>query len=129
MQRRHLLGSIALAGVTAAWSQGFPNKPVKIIVPAPPGGTADIFARALAQRMQTAMGQPFVVEYKPGAATNIGSDFVAKAAPDGYTLLLNGITLASNPALVAKPVIYTPPTLPITLRCMILVPALQYKNI
>jgi len=102
MQRRHLLGSIALAGVTAAWSQGFPNKPVKIIVPAPPGGTADIFARALAQRMQTAMGQPFVVEYKPGAATNIGSDFVAKAAPDGYTLLLNGITLASNPALFAK---------------------------
>ena len=103
MQRRQALTALALvAGAAPAYAQAYPSKPVKIIVPAPPGGTADIFARALGQRMQAAMGQPFVVEYKPGAATNIGTDFVAKSAPDGYTLLFNGITLASNPALFAK---------------------------
>ena len=102
MQRRQLLGWMALAGTAPALAQGFPTKPVKIIVPAPPGGTADIFARALAQRMQASMNQPVIVEYKPGAATNIGTDFVAKSAPDGYTILMNGITLATNPALFAK---------------------------
>jgi tripartite-type tricarboxylate transporter receptor subunit TctC len=103
MQRRQALSALALlAGAAPAYAQAYPSKPVKIIVPAPPGGTADIFARALGQRMQAAMGQPFVVEYKPGAATNIGTDFVAKSAPDGYTVLFNGITLASNPALFAK---------------------------
>jgi len=103
MQRRQALTALALvAGAAPAYAQAYPSKPVKIIVPAPPGGTADIFARALGQRMQAAVGQPFVVEYKPGAATNIGTDFVAKSAPDGYTLLFNGITLASNPALFAK---------------------------
>jgi tripartite-type tricarboxylate transporter receptor subunit TctC len=103
MQRRQAISALALlAGAAPAYAQSYPSRPVKIIVPAPPGGTADIFARALGQRMQAAMGQPFVVEYKPGAATNIGTDFVAKSAPDGYTLLFNGITLASNPALFAK---------------------------
>jgi tripartite-type tricarboxylate transporter receptor subunit TctC len=78
MQRRQALGALALlAGAAPAYAQAYPSKPVKIIVPAPPGGTADIFARALGQRMKAAMGQPFVVEYKPGAATYIGTDFVA----------------------------------------------------
>jgi len=102
MRRRHLLGWTALAGTAPTLAQGFQTKPVKIIGPAPPGGTADIFARALDQRMQAAMNQPVVVEYKPGAATNFGTDFVAKSAPDGCTLLMNGITLATNPALFAK---------------------------
>jgi tripartite-type tricarboxylate transporter receptor subunit TctC len=102
MQRRHILGWMALSGTVPVLAQSFPNKPIKIIVPAPPGGTADIFARALAQRMQAAMNNPVIVEYKAGAATNIGTDYVAKAAPDGYTVLINGITLATNPALFAK---------------------------
>ena len=102
MQRRHLLGWMALAASAPVLAQSFPNKPIRIIVPAPPGGTADIFARALAQRMQASMNNPVIVEYKAGAATNIGTDYVAKAAPDGYTVLMNGITLATNPALFAK---------------------------
>ena len=83
----------------AAQAQQFPSKPVRIIVPATPGGTSDIFARALASRLQGPLGQSVVVEYKPGAGTNIGTDYVAKSAPDGHTLLINGITLAVNPLI------------------------------
>ena len=77
----------------------YPSKPVKIIVPATPGGSSDVFARAIAVRLQEALKQPVIVEYKAGAGTNIGSDFVAKSAPDGHTLLINGIIMASNPSL------------------------------
>lgn len=84
------------------FAQQYPTKPIKIIVAATPGGTGDIFARAIALKLQDALGKPVLVEYKPGAATNIGSDFVAKSAPDGYTLLINGLPLAVNPALFAN---------------------------
>ena len=77
----------------------FPNKPIRIIVPATPGGSSDVFARAIAVRLQEALKQPVLVEYKAGAGTNIGSDYVAKSAPDGHTLLINGIIMASNPSL------------------------------
>lgn len=95
------LGAFIAASTTlpTAFAQAWPAKPVRIIVPATPGGTSDIFARAIATRMQVQMGVPVLVEYKPGAATNIATDYVAKAAPDGYTVLINGITLAVNPAL------------------------------
>jgi len=89
----------AMAFPGAATAQSYPVKPVRIIVPAAPGGTSDLIARVLAAKLQETMGQPFIVEYKAGAGTNIGNDYVAKAAPDGYTLLLNGIPLATNPAL------------------------------
>jgi tripartite-type tricarboxylate transporter receptor subunit TctC len=105
MRRRLWLALCATGLLTSltAWSQsGFPSKPVKIIVPATPGGTSDIFARAIANRLQDSLGKPVVVEYKPGAATNIGTDFVAKSAPDGHTLLINGITLSTNPLLFAN---------------------------
>ena len=102
--RRNFLFMLVCAGAaltaqTIALAQPYPNKPVRIIVPATPGGTSDIFARAIAQKLQDSLGKPVIVEYKPGAATNIGSDYVAKSAPDGYTLLINGITLSVNPAL------------------------------
>lgn len=106
--RRHFVSALAatLAGAAmppmAAAQQNagpFPNRPVRIIVPATPGGSSDIFARAIAQKLQDAFGKPVIVEYKAGAGTNIGSDYVAKSAPDGYTLLINGITLATNPSL------------------------------
>lgn len=105
--RRHFLLSATSALLAAALpglalAQAYPARPIKIIVAATAGGTADIFARAIAIKLQEALGQPVIVEYKPGAGTNIGSDFVAKAAPDGYTILINGLPLAANPALYAS---------------------------
>jgi tripartite-type tricarboxylate transporter receptor subunit TctC len=103
MRRNFLVALASLCSICllpgAALAQPYPSKPVRIIVPATPGGTSDVFARAIAQKLQSSMGQPVIVEYKPGAATNIGTDYVAKSAPDGYTLLINGITLSVNPAL------------------------------
>ena len=101
MQRRQLLAtSMALAGSASlpAWAQSYPSKTVRIIVPALVG-SADVFARALAQRLTPVLGQTVMVEQKPGAGTNIGNDFVAKAAPDGHTLLINGLPLVTNSAL------------------------------
>jgi tripartite-type tricarboxylate transporter receptor subunit TctC len=96
--RLFLLLLVALAA--PAWSQTYPSKPVRVIVTFPPGSTPDIVGRALASRLQEAMGQPFVVENRAGAGGNIGADAVAKAAPDGYTLLVstNGV-FAINKAL------------------------------
>ena len=105
--RRHVL--FALTSVVAglalpftAAAQPFPNKALRIIVPATPGGSSDVLARAIALKLQDALGKPVIVEYKPGAGTNIGNDFVAKSAPDGYTILINGIPLATNPSLYAN---------------------------
>ena len=84
-----LIGGAALAAAsTLAAAQAWPSKPIKFIVPYPPGGTSDILARAVGQKLQEKWGQPVVVENKPGATGNIGADFVAKSPPDGYTLLL-----------------------------------------
>jgi tripartite-type tricarboxylate transporter receptor subunit TctC len=80
----------------------WPQKPLKIIVPYPPGGTSDILARSVGQKLGEQYGQPVVVENKPGATGNIGADFVAKSPPDGYTLLLADIgSLAIAPSIVA----------------------------
>ena len=88
-----------LAGTAAA--QDYPAKPVRVIVPYAAGGNADIWARTLAQKLTDAMKQAFVVENKPGANGGVGTDFVAKSAPDGYTLL----AVASGPVVV-NPVLY-----------------------
>ncbi len=91
--------ALTLAG--AAFAQAWPSKPIKIIVPYPPGGTSDILARAVGQKMGEQYGQAVVVENKPGATGNIGADFVAKSAPDGYTVLLADIgSLAIAPSVV-----------------------------
>jgi tripartite-type tricarboxylate transporter receptor subunit TctC len=83
--------------VSAAGAQGYPSRPVRLIVPFAPGGFTDVVARILSQKLSLAMGQQFVVENKAGAGSTIGSDFVAKAAPDGYTLLIVSSTHVISP--------------------------------
>jgi len=101
---RLTLLSAALFGVAAqqAQAQAYPNRAVRLVVPAAAGGTIDILARMLSVRLAEGLGQPVVVENRPGGGTNIGMEAVARAAPDGYTFLLGGVTIATNPSLYAK---------------------------
>ena len=94
-----LMLAVAALGAQA---QGYPSRPVKIIVPFGAGGPADIFARFLGKEMEGALGQPIVVEDKPGGGSIIGSDAVAKSAPDGYTLLMMSNTHTVNETLIPK---------------------------
>ena len=95
--------ALIAACIGAAHAQEFPARPVRLVVPYPPGGGVDGMARPLADRLTKLWGQAMLVENKAGAATQIGADFVAKAAPDGYTLLLTtDQTITSNPHLYAK---------------------------
>ena len=99
------LALAAIAPITPAHAQAdtFPNRPIKLIVPFPPGGGADLTARTLAQKMGESMGQPIVVDNRPGANGSLGTDAVAKSAPDGYTILLTDRgALGVNPALYSK---------------------------
>ena len=95
--------AMALMAVMApAGAQTWPSKPVKLIVPFPAGGSADTLSRIISQELQDKLGQPFVVENRTGAGGNIGTDAIAKAAPDGATLLLTPSSLAIAPALYPK---------------------------
>ena len=95
---------IAVASLFAlpAVAQTYPSKPVRIVVPSSPGGIIDLVTRLLAQKLTEVMGQTVVVENRPGASTNIGTEYVARAAGDGYTLLSNTLPLVVNPALFDK---------------------------
>jgi tripartite-type tricarboxylate transporter receptor subunit TctC len=83
----------------AIWAQTYPDRPVKIVVPIGAGSTTDSIARLVAEQLSVRLGQPFVVENKPGAAGAIGTAAVAKSAPDGHTLLIASSSHASNPVL------------------------------
>jgi len=96
-----LIGAVAALAAPAA-AQSWPSKPVKIVVPFGPGGPADIYARILGQELAEALKQQFVIENKAGAGGTIGADIVAKAAPDGYTLLMMSNTLTTNETLLAN---------------------------
>jgi len=99
--RRRLLQAIAMAVSMAggsAMAQAWPSKPISLIVPFPAGGTTDVLARALGEKLSQSLGQPVIVESKPGAGATLGADYVAKAKPDGYTLLMGAVhhTIASS---------------------------------
>lgn len=91
--------TVGLTLSLAASAADFPSKTVTIVVPNPPGGASDIIARVVAEKLQQKWGQPVVVENRPGASTIIGSDYVAKSAPDGYTLLQMTLTHSLNKTL------------------------------
>jgi tripartite-type tricarboxylate transporter receptor subunit TctC len=108
-----MLRTLALAAVAAVWlspaqAQNYPDKPVRIMAPFPPGGLVDVLARALADEMSKALGQPVIVENKPGAGGNIGAAEVAKAAPDGYTLLMTSPGIQSINQFLYKSMPFDP---------------------
>jgi tripartite-type tricarboxylate transporter receptor subunit TctC len=95
-----LIGFVAaLLLATTAFAQPYPNRTIKIIVPFPPGGGADTLARPLAEKLRARLGQPVILENRSGAASNIGTEAVARAAPDGYTFLINTDGIAIYPHL------------------------------
>ncbi len=105
LNRRNLLlatGALATVGAPA-WAQAYPTKPIKLIVPYPPGGSSDIIARSISQPLSEALKQSVIVENRPGANGNLGAEFVAKSAPDGHTLLLCDVgALAISPSVYTK---------------------------
>ena len=96
-------GMLLTLAATAAQAQAYPARPIRFVVPYAPGGPLDLIARAIGQKLTEATGQPVVVDNKPGAGGNIGADIVAKAAPDGYTIVMGAVaTHAINPTLYPK---------------------------
>ena len=110
LSRRRTLGAAAALALAPdlAWAQAFPSKPIRLVVPYSAGGGADTTARLIAPKLQEALGQTVVVENKPGAGGMIGDEIVAKAAPDGHTLLIGAFAHAVNPSLFPKMPFRTP---------------------
>lgn len=95
--RSVLVAAVVSLSSAGALAQAYPNKPIKLIVPFAPGGFTDVVARILGQKLSVSLGQQFVIENKAGAGSTIGTDFVAKAAPDGYTLVMVSTTHVISP--------------------------------
>lgn len=94
---------LSLAGIHGTtWAQSYPSKPIKIVVPSPPGGSTDQLARLVGQKLSEAWGQPVVIENKPGAGLTLGADLVAKSPPDGYTFLMGAVHHSIAPAVYKK---------------------------
>ena len=97
-----VIATVCLFNPVSAFAQAYPNKPIKVLVGYAPGGGSDIIARLMAQSLQAKLGQPVVVENRPGAGGNLAIDLVAKSRPDGYTLLVTPNTFTMAPALFSK---------------------------
>src|SRR5918999_2095440 len=95
--------ALILAGcASAAWPQTYPSRAVRIVVPFAVGGSADVYGRFLAAKLSESLGQPFVVENRPGGGAVVGTDAVAKSTPDGYTVLIMSNTHTVNETLIPK---------------------------
>jgi len=106
---RHLIAAIALASIaTLAQGQAWPSKPIKWVVPFAPGGTTDILARTVGEKLAVALGQPVIIENKPGAGGGVGAEYTAKAAPDGYTIMGGTISTHAINASLYKDLPYDP---------------------
>lgn len=101
LNRRHYLAWAAAMTMPAVQAQSWPNKPVRLVVPFAPGGSTDVVARMLGQKLTDLWGQPVLVENRAGAGGNVGADVVAKSAPDGYTLLFASGSITINPSIYA----------------------------
>ena len=99
---RAVVALVLLSFGVSAWSQSYPSRPVKIVVPYATGGSADVYARYLGAKLQDSLGQPVVVENRPGGGSIVGTDVVAKSEPDGYTLLMMSNTHTVNETLIPK---------------------------
>jgi tripartite-type tricarboxylate transporter receptor subunit TctC len=100
---RRILAALAALAVAGLAHAQYPSKPVRIVVPYPAGGTSDILARTIGQKLQELWGQPVVIDNKPGATGNVGAEIVAKSPPDGYTLMLADIgSLAISPSVFSN---------------------------
>jgi tripartite-type tricarboxylate transporter receptor subunit TctC len=94
---------VTAGGDTASWAQNYSDRPIHVIAPFPAGGLADVLARSVGDEISKTLGQPVIVENRTGAGGNVGADAVAKAAPDGYTLMMSSAgILTANPFLYAK---------------------------
>src|SRR5438105_3041266 len=102
--RTEFIAALALAlGTPAALAQtGYPDKFIRFIVPYAPGGSSDVLARTLGQKIGDSVGQTFVIDNRPGAGSMIGTDVAAKATPDGYTIILSDMPHTINPSIHAK---------------------------
>lgn len=96
------LAWLAFIPCSSAWGQAYPTRPIRLVVPFPAGGNVDVFARVLYRQVEAELGQPFVIDNRGGANSILGADIVAKAAPDGYTLLNTSFGFAVNPAIYKK---------------------------
>ncbi|MDB5744194.1 MAG: hypothetical protein JWR68_2509 [Polaromonas sp.] len=129
------LCAMAVVAAPAARAQDYPSKPIRIIVPQPPGGPTDQVARMVGQKLQEKWGQPVIIENRPGAGTNIGTDMVAKSPPDGYTLVVATVQHIVNqfmyPSLPFDPVKNFAPVTLISKAHIVLVvnPELPVKNL
>lgn len=135
-RRSALLGAAGFAfAAPAVRAQSYPSKPIHIVVPYSAGGGADTTARLIAPKLQEALKQTIVIDNRPGAGGMIGDEFVAKAAPDGYTLLLGAFAHCVNPSLMAKMPFKTPDDFaPISLmmtvpELLVITPSLPYKSV
>jgi len=103
LQRILVVAGLLVASIAAAFAQSYPNKPIRIIIAQAPGSATDVISRVVGNRLQESLGQPVVIEARPGAGGAVGTEAAARSAPDGYTLFMaNNSTHGSNPALYPK---------------------------